>query len=81
MLGNQIFEQEILMDLHILRSPEYENHILAVLVCVYLLSESQKQIRVETLNLVFYICIMFRYYLNLFIKIGQKVCTGTHKNL
>ena len=33
----QIFEMEILMDLHVLRDPEYENHIssaLSVCMCV-----------------------------------------------
>ena len=37
----QIFEMEILMDLHVLRSPESENHIFSkwsVCLCVYLLS-------------------------------------------
>ena len=35
---------------------------------------TQNQIATETSNLVFYICIMHRYYLKLFKKICQKLC-------
>ena len=51
---NQILEMEILMDLHILRSPGSENHIFSVwsvcmhvCVCVTVISITQKQITAE----------------------------------
>ena len=79
----QIFEQEILMDLHVLRYLESENHIFSVCsVCmcvrVSLISITQKQIAAETSNLVFYICIRHKCDLKLFIKIGQKLCVQGH---
>ena len=53
------------MDLHVLKSPESENHIFSVwsvcmslYVCVSLITITQKQITVETSNLAFYICII-----------------------
>ena len=58
------------MDLHILRSPEYKNHIFSVWsVCMQVCD----QIAIETSNLVFYFCIIYSY-LKLFTKIGQKLC-------
>ena len=48
------------------------------LVCVSLISIIQKQNTAETWKLVFYICIMYRCYLKLFIKIGQKLCVQGH---
>ena len=38
-----------------------------------------KQITVKTSNLIIYICITCRCYLNLFVKIGQKTCA--HKRI
>ena len=64
----QIFEMDILMDLHVLRSPEPENHIgwsvwvyvcVCVCVCAWVcvsmsvISITQKRITVGTSNLVF----------------------------
>ena len=59
----QIFEMEILMDLHFMMSPESENNIFSVgsvCMCVYVsvISITQKQITAETSNLLFCICIM-----------------------
>ena len=39
---------------------------------------TQNQIATETSNLVFYICIVRKRYLKLFIKIGQKLCVQGH---
>ena len=53
----QIFESEILMDLHVLRSPESENPVFSgwSVSCVYLpdISIIQKQSIAETSNLAF----------------------------
>ena len=53
----QIFEVEILMDLHVLRFPESETTFLefglCVCVCVSVISIIQKQIVAENPNLVF----------------------------
>ena len=68
------------MNLHILRSPESENHsfrvwsacmcvCVSMCVSVSVISITKKKITSETSNLVFYICIMYKYYLKLFIKI------------
>ena len=46
----QIFEMEILMDLHVLRPPESKIHIF---ICVCVISITQKLIIAETLNLYF----------------------------
>ena len=61
----QIFEMEILTDLHVLKSPESENNTFSVWsVCMYVcicasaISLTQKLITEETSNLVFYICII-----------------------
>ena len=67
------------MDLHVLMSPESENHIFSVwsvymCVCVSVISITQKQITAESSNLAFYICVIGRCYLKLFMKIGQKLC-------
>ena len=40
---SQILKMEILIDLHVLRSPESENRIFAVGLCVSLISITQKQ--------------------------------------
>ena len=81
---DQIFEMEILMDWHVMRIPESENHIFTVwfvcmCVCVCLLSALlKKQIAAESSNLVVYICIIYRSYFKLFIKIEQKLCVEGH---
>ena len=70
------------MDLHVMRSPESENHTFRVgsvwHVCVTVISITQKQITVETSNLIFYICITYRCYLRIFIKMGPKFCEQEH---
>ena len=48
----EIFEMEILMDLHVMRAPESENHILSIwsvcmCICVSVISITQKQITAE----------------------------------
>ena len=63
------------MDLHVLRSPESENHTFSVwceclCVCVSDNSITQKQITAEISNLIFYIWIMYRCNSKHFI--GQK---------
>ena len=81
----QIFEMEILMDLHVLRSSKSENYIssgwsLCMCVCVSacvsvsVISITQKQITAETSNLVLNISIIYRCFLKYFMKIGQKLC-------
>ena len=77
------FKMEILMDLHVLRSPKSENHIFSVQsgcmyvrvcvcvcvrVCVSVISITENQITAESSNLAFYICVIARCYLKLFIK-------------
>ena len=42
---------------------------------------TQKQLTAETSNLVFYICIIRRCYLKLFMKIRLKLCTGVQKRI
>ena len=77
LLFGQIFEVEILIDLHVLSSHEFKNHIfsgLCMYVCASFITVTQKQIAAESSNLAFYICIIRRYYLKRFIKIGQKLC-------
>ena len=74
-----IFKIEILMDLHVVKSPESENHIFnAWSVCVSVISITQKQITAKASNLVFYICITYRCSLILYINIGQKLCVQGH---
>ena len=88
---DQTFEMENLADLHVTRFFEAKKFIFSVWfvcmcirLCVWLYAYcniTQKQITTETSILVFYICIMYRCYLKLFIKIGQKLCVqGTQKN-
>ena len=64
---NQIFELEISMDLHVLGSTEFKNHICidwSVCMSVYAsaISIIQKQVVAETVNLIFKICIICKYY-------------------
>ena len=71
----QIYETEILMDLHVLRSPESENHIFRCCsVCVCVFRKTQKQITAETLDLAFYIFIICRWNFKLFMRIEQVFC-------
>ena len=76
----QFFEMEILMDLHVLRSLEFENYIFrGCCVCVCLYCITAKQIMAETPNLLFYICIIcIDGYMKLFKKIRQIVCIQGH---
>ena len=92
---SQIFEMNILMDLHVLRSSECENHLFSsrsvgvnvcvrLYVCVSVISIVQKQSagELETLNLVFFIYTICRCYLKLFKKIGQKLFVqGVYKRI
>ena len=58
---------------------ESENHIFSgwsLFVCV--ISISQKLITVETSNWIFYIYIIRRCYLKLFMKLWQKLCVQGH---
>ena len=47
-------------------------------VCVSVIGIFQKQITAESSSLVFYICVIYRWYLKLFIKVGQKLCVQGH---
>ena len=74
------FEMEILMDLQVLRSQKPENHIFSgwsVCVCLRMpvtsLKKLKKQIISETPNLEFYMCVIGRCYLKIFLIIGQKL--------
>ena len=51
---------------------------VSVSLCLSVISITQKQIKAETSNLVFNISIIYRCYLKLFIKIGQKLCVQGH---
>ena len=79
MILRQIFEMEILIDLHVLRTPNPKVTVLAVTSTV--ISITQNQMTAETSNLVFYICIIRRCYLKPFMKIGLKLCTGVYKRI
>ena len=79
----QIFEMEILMDLHSIKTPESENHIfifgLGVSVC--LTSIIQKRITVEISDLLFYLCSIYICYFKFFYKDRTKtLCQGHKKN-
>ena len=83
LLSGQIFKMEIEMDLHVMRSPESENHIFSacsecLCICVSVIGITQKQITAESSNLAFYICVIGRCYLKLFIKTGKKLCVQEH---
>ena len=76
---------EILIDLHVLRTPKSEKHIfrigLYVFLCMTVISINQKQITAETSNLIFYILIICRCYLKVFMKIELTLCTEAHKRI
>ena len=75
---------EILMDLHVLRTPESENQYFSgfvcggVCLCASVTSVTKKQITAKTSNLAFYICITCRCYLKLLMKIRQIVSVQGH---
>ena len=72
----QIFDIEILMNLQVLMHPESENPILSgcfVCMCVFAISLTQKQIIAEIPNWAFYICIINRFCLNLFMKMEDII--------
>ena len=71
----QIFEIETLMDLHVLKPSESENYVFSSWIMrVCIISTSQKQNVAENANFVFFLYVMHRYLMKLFIKIEQKVC-------
>ena len=75
----QIFEVGILIDLHVFRSPESENHVFSSwYVCVHDISMHQKEITAETSCFLFYICMIYTCNLKLFIKIEQNFCVLGH---
>ena len=84
MVGNvlfwiQIFEMEISMHLHVLRSLLSEITFLLVGLSLYMsVISTPKQIAVETKNLLFYICIIFRWYLKLYVEVEQIICVQKH---
>ena len=58
LICGQIFELAILMGLHVLRSPESENHIFSCWsVCESVIIIIQKQVTAKTQNLALHICI------------------------
>ena len=62
---------EILVDIHDLRIPASENHVFSdgsAEIYATVINITQKQITAETSNLVFYICIICKLDLKLFIK-------------
>ena len=88
MFSGQIFEMEITMVPHVLKSHESENHIFnGWLVCMYVhvslsvsvISITLKQVTTKTSDFVFYIYIICRSYLKFFMKIGQKLCVQMHR--
>ena len=94
MVSGKNFELQILIDLHVLRSAESENHIfsvwsvcisvsvcLSVCLCVCVISMTQKQITAESTNLAFYIWVIGRCYLKRFIKSDKNsMYSGIQKN-
>ena len=73
------------MDLHVLKSPNPENHIFSgwsKCVCLSVINITQKQIIAEILNLAFYIFNMLLFgvicYLKQFMKIEEIVCIQGH---
>ena len=51
-LWGKIFELDILIDLHVMRSPKYKNHIISassvcVCVCVPVIRKTERQIKEE----------------------------------
>ena len=72
-IWGQIFEIEILMDLQVLRFLNPKITFLAVGECVCY-QHNWKLNYSKNPNLVFYICIICRHYLKLFMSIEKKVC-------
>ena len=88
---NQIFKMEILMDLHVLRSPESENHIFSVwsvslcvcvCACVCLLSAYLR----NKLNRNIKFGIQHKYHIQMLLETFHEdrtktLCTGAHKRI
>ena len=80
----QLFEMEILMDLHVLRSPESENHIFSVwseYVCVCVCDEHNSETNCSR-NIKF--GILHLYHIQILLKTfhidrTKTLCTRAHK--
>ena len=70
--GFTLFWDALIQEITFLASSMYIR--MCVCVCVPAVSVIQKQITVETSNSIYYIGIICRYNLKLFMKIGQKLC-------
>ena len=71
-LGLYFFEMGILIDLQVLRSPEFENQIFNrwfTCACVYVIYQRN----LKTRNFVFYITIMYWCYMKLFRKVASMI--------
>ena len=71
----QIFKMEILVGLSVFRSSESKFAILAVALCVCVITLTPKQITIVSPNVVLYILVTSRSYLKPFAKIGVIACT------
>ena len=71
----RIFEVKNFNGFMCFESPEFKYMLLTAGLCTSVISIIKKQIITETPKLENYMLIMW-YYLKLFIKIGQIVCTG-----
>ena len=78
-LKGQIFDTEIFRDLQVFMSSESENRTFSGwYMYVTVISITKKEIAASTPNLVFYICIICRYYLKLFMKFEHKYFAQGH---
>ena len=85
MFSCQIFEMKILMDLHVLRSPESENHIfrdwsMYVLLCLRVCYHNSKANHRRS----FKFNILHLYYMQMLLETfygdrTKTLCTGAHK--
>ena len=74
-------EMEILMYFYMFKgplNPKITFLTLGLCACVSVISITQKQIAAEPSNLAFYICVICRCDLKLFVKIEQKLCVQGH---
>ena len=87
MLSDQIVKVEILIDLHVLRSSESENHIFSVwslcmcvytCVCVSVIGIIKKQITAEASNSVILHLYHVQLLLETFYKDWSKLCGQGH---